>query len=160
MYITLRKIGFNISLFSFIPMFHSLGFHVLVKVLVISRGRFGVLKYNTFCLLTHILQQYFHKKRINADIFLDSNAYTLKTGSFSVYFYFQKVVFLWPPSHPWHHKWTKIMFQITEFNLSKRSTEGCSKFKGPETRQVQERLVSTLEHMQVPKWDRTRCPEE
>ena len=41
----------------------------------------------------------------------------------------------------------------------KRSTEGCSKFKGPETRQVQERLVSTLEHMQVPKWDRTRCPE-
>ena len=38
--------------------------------------------------------------------------------------------------------------------------EGCSKFKGPETRQVQERLVSTLEHMQVPKWDRTRCPEE
>ena len=42
----------------------------------------------------------------------------------------------------------------------KRSTEGCSKFKGPETRQVQERLVSTLDHMQVPKWDRTRCPEE
>ena len=42
----------------------------------------------------------------------------------------------------------------------KRSTEGCSKFKGPETRQVQERLVSTLEHMQVPKWNRTRSPEE
>ena len=42
----------------------------------------------------------------------------------------------------------------------KRSTEGCSKFKGRETRQVQEKLVSTLEHMQVPKWDRTRCPEE
>ena len=40
----------------------------------------------------------------------------------------------------------------------KRSTEGCSKFKSPETRQVQERLVSTLEHKQVPKWDRTRCP--
>ena len=35
----------------------------------------------------------------------------------------------------------------------KRSTEGCSKFKSQETRQVQERLVSTLEHMQVPKWD-------
>ena len=33
-------------------------------------------------------------------------------------------------------------------------------FKSPETRQVQVRLVSTLEHMQVPKWDRTRCPEE
>ena len=42
----------------------------------------------------------------------------------------------------------------------KRSTEGCSKLKSPETRQVQDRLVSTLEHMQVPKWDRTRCPEE
>ena len=32
--------------------------------------------------------------------------------------------------------------------------------KRPEIRQVQERLVSTSEHMQVPKWDRTRCPEE
>ena len=32
--------------------------------------------------------------------------------------------------------------------------------KSPETRQVQEILVSTLEHLQVPKWDRTRCPEE
>ena len=41
----------------------------------------------------------------------------------------------------------------------KRSIEGCSKFKSPETRQVQERLVSTLEHMQVPKWDRTHNPE-
>ena len=42
----------------------------------------------------------------------------------------------------------------------KRSTEGCSNFKSPETRQVQERLVSSLVHMQVPKWDRTRYPEE
>ena len=33
----------------------------------------------------------------------------------------------------------------------KRSTEGCSKFKSPKTRQVQEKLVSTLEHMQFPK---------
>ena len=41
-----------------------------------------------------------------------------------------------------------------------RSTEGCSKLRSPETRQVQEILVSTLEHLQVPKWDRTRCPEE
>ena len=41
-----------------------------------------------------------------------------------------------------------------------RSTEGLSKLKSPETRQVQERLVSTLEHLQAPKWDRTRCPEE
>ena len=41
-----------------------------------------------------------------------------------------------------------------------RSTDGFSELKSPDTRQVQERLVSTLEHMQVPKWDRTRCPEE
>ena len=47
-----------------------------------------------------------------------------------------------------------------KYSKQKRSTEGCSKFKSPETRQVQERLVSTLEHMQVPKLDRTRCPEE
>ena len=38
--------------------------------------------------------------------------------------------------------------------------EGCSILKSPETRQVQERLVSTLEQMQVPNWDRTRCPQE
>ena len=43
---------------------------------------------------------------------------------------------------------------------SKRSTEGCSKLKRPETRQFQKRLVPTLEHMQVPKLDRTRCPEK
>ena len=42
----------------------------------------------------------------------------------------------------------------------KRSTKGSSKFKSPETRKVQGRLVSTLEHMQVPKWDRTWCREE
>ena len=41
-----------------------------------------------------------------------------------------------------------------------KSTEGCLKLKSPETRQVQEILVSTLEHLQVPKWDRTRCPEK
>ena len=49
---------------------------------------------------------------------------------------------------------------ISEYDRKNRSTEGCSKLKSPETRQVQERLVSTLEHLQVPKWDRTRCPEE
>ena len=32
--------------------------------------------------------------------------------------------------------------------------------KSPEKRQVLERLVSTIEYLQVPKWDRTRCPEE
>ena len=40
------------------------------------------------------------------------------------------------------------------------SPEGCSKLKSTETRQVKERLVSTLEDMQVSKWDRTRRPEE
>ena len=101
-------------------MFYTLLFHVFGKVLVKGRGRFGVFKYNTFCLLTHILQQYFHKKRINADILLDSNAYTLKTGSCSVYFHFSEIVFLWPPFHKWYHKQTKIKFHITKFNLSDR----------------------------------------
>ena len=54
----------------------------------------------------------------------------------------------------------KLYKACAHCSKQKRSTEGCSKFKGPETRQVQKRLVSTLEHMQVPKWDRTRCPEE
>ena len=78
-------------------MFYTLVLHILGKVLVKSRGRFGVLKYNTLCLLTHILQQYFHKKRINADIVLDLNAYTLTTGSFSVYFHFlESRIFMTP----------------------------------------------------------------
>ena len=33
-------------------------------------------------------------------------------------------------------------------------------FETQKSRHVQERLVSTLEHMQVPKRDRTKCPEE
>ena len=33
--------------------FYSLVFHVLIKVLLKSHGRFGVLKYNTFCVLVH-----------------------------------------------------------------------------------------------------------
>ena len=49
----------------------------------------------------------------------------------------------------------KIICLQTIHSKQKRSTEGCSKFKNPETRHVQERLVSTLEHMQVPKWDRS-----
>ena len=49
---------------------------------------------------------------------------------------------------------------ILKISSKNRSTEGCSKLKSPETRQVQEILVSTLEHLQAPKWDRTRCPEE
>ena len=40
--------------------------------------------------------------------------------------------------------------------MQNRRIEGCSKLKSPETRQVQERLFSTLEHMQVPKWDREK----
>ena len=47
-----------------------------------------------------------------------------------------------------------------DLSKQKRSTEACSKLKSPETRQVQERFVSTLEHLQVHKWDRARCPEE
>ena len=35
-------------------------------------------------------------------------------------FIFQKVVFLLPPSNKWHHKQTKIMFQITKFTVSDR----------------------------------------
>ena len=54
----------------------------------------------------------------------------------------------------------KLKFIVISFRSKNRSTEGCSKLKSPETRQVQEILVSTLEHLQVPKWDRTRCPEE
>ena len=89
-------------------MFYTLVFHALGKELVKSCDRFGVLKYNTFCLLTHIKQPYFHKKRINADILLDSNAYNLTTGSFSVYFYFSESHILWPPSHKWHRKTDQI----------------------------------------------------
>ena len=61
---------------------------------------------------------------------------------------------------PVHWKELSNLCHLIVYWKQKRSTEGCSKFKSPETRQVQERLVSTLEHMQVPKWDRTRCPEE
>ena len=56
-----------------------------------------------------------------------------------------------------HLKRTKNVLSCKKQN---RCTEGCSKLKSPETRQVQERLVSTLENMQVPKSDMTRCPEE
>ena len=52
-------------------MFYTVVFHVLDKVLVKSGGRFGVLTYNTFCLLAHIYQPYFNKKGITADILLD-----------------------------------------------------------------------------------------
>ena len=51
----------------------------------------------------------------------------------------------------------RVLSKVWKQNIS---TEGCSKLKCPETRQVQERLGSTLKHMQVLKWDRTRCPEE
>ena len=52
---------------------------------------------------------------------------------------------------------TNVLDFISKQN---KCTEGCSKLKSLETRQVQERLVSTLEHMQVPKWDKGRCPME
>ena len=57
------------------------------------------------------------------------------------------------PLHIFFEKWTRVISK-------NRSIEGCSKLKSPETRQVQEILVSTLEYLQAPKWDRTRCPEE
>ena len=64
------------------------------------------------------------------------------------------------PENFTHEIFTHEYFNMQIRLKQKRSTEGCSKFKSPEPRQVQERLVSTLEHMQVPKWDRTRCTEE
>ena len=54
LYINLHKIIFNIFLFKVIPMFYTLVLHVLGTVPVKSRGRFGVFKYNTFCLVTRI----------------------------------------------------------------------------------------------------------
>ena len=60
------------------------------------------------------------------------------------------------PKNPGRH----ICVRQRPMRSKNRSTEGCSKLKSPETRQVQEILVSTLEHLQAPKWDRTRCPEE
>ena len=52
---------------------------------------------------------------------MDSNAYTLTPGSFSVFFFhFSESRIFMTPSHKWHHKQTKIMFQITKFTLSDR----------------------------------------
>ena len=51
---------------------------------------------------------------------LDSNVYTLTTGSFSVYFHFSESHIFFTPSHKWHHNQTKIMFQITKLTLSDR----------------------------------------
>ena len=45
-------------------------------------------------------------------------------------------------------------------STAKQRYRGMFETQSPETRQVQERLVSTLEHLQVPKCDGTRCPEE
>ena len=66
--------------------------------------------------------------------------------------------FISSPIHLWRYtSFTIYMYvfgqKVLQYNNNKqkRSTEGCSKFKGPETRQVQERLVSTLEHMQREK---------
>ena len=60
-------------------------------------------------------------------------------------------------------KWKWIEMLTIYFPLrtkQTRSTEDVQiKLKCRETRQVQERLVSTWEHMQVPKWDRARCPD-
>ena len=50
-----------------------------------------------------------------------------------------------------HKKSQTMLIKGKEIYKQNKSTEGCSKRKSPETRQVQERLVSTLEHMEVPK---------
>ena len=42
----------------------------------------------------------------------------LTTESFSVYFHFSESRIFMTPSHKWHYKQTKIMFQITNFTLS------------------------------------------
>ena len=52
-------------------------------------------------------------------------------------------------------KWLRFIYKE-----QKRSIEGCSKFKSPETRQVQERLVSTLEHMQRQKGGDLTCKSQ
>ena len=49
---------------------------------------------------------------------------------------------------------------ISSFLKAKEKYRGMFETQSPETRQVQERLVSTLEHLQVQKWDRTKCPDE
>ena len=108
-------------LFKFMPMFYTLVFYALGNVLVKSRSRFGVLKYNTFRPLSHITKLL--QKRINAYIPLDSNAYILTTGSFSVVFFFfffhfsESRIFSF---HKLHYKQTKIIFHITKFTLSDR----------------------------------------
>ena len=45
-----------------------------------------------------------------------------------------------------------------KFARQTRCNKGCLKFKI--RRRVQKRLVSTWEHMQVPRWNRTRCMEK
>ena len=65
------------------------------------------------------------------------------------------------PSDNWFRPiWYLHIFYLLWPILSAKhntSTERCSKLKSPETRQVQERSVSTSEHW---KWDSTRCPKE
>ena len=80
-------------------MFYTLVFHVLGRVLDKSRGRFGVLKYTHFVLKLIYNNHISTKKEIIADIFWDSNAYILTTGSFSVYFHFSERCIFMTPSH-------------------------------------------------------------
>ena len=53
-----------------------------------------------------------------------------------------------------HMNWSTLAKGKTEVPRDVRNT------KSPETGQVQERLVTALEHLQVPKGVRTRCPDE
>ena len=55
---------------------------------------------------------------------------------------------------------TRLIHSVLMASKQNKGTEVSSKLKSPKTRQVQEILFSTLEHLQVLMWDRTRCPEE
>ena len=83
--------------FKFIPIFYTLVLHILGKVLVKSPALDLGFR-NTTHFVFSLIYNYniYIKKRINADIVLDSNAYTWTTGSLAFIFIFQKVVFLDP----------------------------------------------------------------
>ena len=52
-----------------------------------------------------------------------------------------------------------VMFKSLNEKVHNIGIKATEKYRGMFETQ-KERLVSTLEHTQVPKWDRTRCPEE
>ena len=53
-----------------------------------------------------------------------------------------------------------FLFRYKDLKRSKiRGTKLCSKLKRSEIKQARKKFVSTLEHVQVPKWDRARRSE-